>query len=120
MDNPSIMRLVGQELDMVSFVRDYVQLRIDYSVVTALAVVRGSIGGASWRLGDDCSADWLRKYISRTVTAVEVIEDERIVLMFGADRIELSLRQEDRTGPEAVHFVLAGEDGRPSGVWSVW
>jgi hypothetical protein len=33
MSDPPFDTLVGQELDMVSFVRDYVELRVDYSIV---------------------------------------------------------------------------------------
>ncbi|HET6832369.1 MAG TPA: hypothetical protein VFH30_00775 [Acidimicrobiales bacterium] len=113
MDNPPLAELVGQELDTVSFVRDYLELRIDYSILRALRAVTGSIDGLSWQLGDNGAADLLLRYIGRTVMAVEVVEHERISLAFGAeDWIDVSLREQDRVGPEAAHFVPAREDGR--------
>ena len=52
--------LVGHELDMVSFVRDYVELRIDYSIVRLLTDPSGSIDGDPWSLTDTTGADSLR------------------------------------------------------------
>ena len=41
----SLGTLVGGELDTVSFGRDYVELRIDYSIVRALTDPSGTIDG---------------------------------------------------------------------------
>lgn len=114
--------LVGQELDTVSFVRDYVELRIDYSIVRALTAPTGSIGGIEWELYDEGAADLLRRYIGLTVSAAEVIDDERITLFFGgSDRIDVSLRPADHGGLEAAHFVPALPGGQLdlAGMW-VW
>jgi hypothetical protein len=114
--------LVGTELDTVSFVRDYVELRIDYSIVRALTNPNGTIDGRVWRFGDDGVADVMRRYIGRTVANVEVVEDQRIRLAFDGDAwLEISLRLEDRCGAEAAHFVPARADGTLDvvGMW-VW
>lgn len=105
-------QLIGQELDTVSFVRDYVELRIDYSILRALTSPTGIVGGMRWQLSEDGSADLLRKYIGKTVSAAELVEGERISIVFDSgDRIDVSLRPNDRVGPEAAHFVPAGADG---------
>ena len=97
---------------MVSFVRDYVELRIDYSVLRAITDPTGSIDGIEWRLSDDCAADLLRRYIGLTVSVAEVVEHDHLTLVFDSgDRISVSLRPNDRCGPEAAHFVPATPDG---------
>lgn len=114
--------LVGQDVDAVSFVRDYVEVRIDYSIVRALTAPSGTIDGIAWRLGDDGAADVMRRYIGRTVAQVEVSEDQRIMLTFDRDTwLEISLRPERRLGPEAAHFIPARADGTldPAAMW-VW
>ncbi len=98
---------------MVSFVRDYVELRIDYSIVRALTEPTGSIGGIRWRGDEAGSADLLRQYIGLTVEAAEVVEDDRISIRFDSqDWIAISLSADDRVGAEAAHFVPALPDGR--------
>src|SRR5918998_4538252 len=112
MADAPLARLMGQELDTVSFVRDYVELRIDYSILRALTEPSGILDSRPWRLGDESGADILRRYIGLTVVAAEVIGDDRISLVFDTgDTIEVSLRHEDRAGPEAAHFVPAGPGG---------
>jgi hypothetical protein len=104
--------LVGGELDTVSFVRDYVELRIDYSIVRALTNLSGTIDGIAWRFSDKGAADVMRRYIGRTVADVEVTPDQRILLTFDRDaRLEIPLRPEDMRGPEAAHVVPARADG---------
>ena len=84
--------LVGQELDTVSFVRDYIELRIGYSILRALGPAAGSSTALGGALDDERGADLLRRYIGRAVTTAEIIENERILLVFGSDdRIDLSL-----------------------------
>jgi hypothetical protein len=121
-DDSPLARLVGQDLDTVAFVRDYIELRIDYSTLRALGPVAGSIDGVGWQLGDDGATDLLRRYIGRTVTAAEIVEDEHIRLAFGGeDRIDVSLRPADRVGPEAANFMPARVDGRPdTGAMWIW
>lgn len=98
-------RLVGGELDTVSFVRDYVELRIGYAIVRAITSPNGIVDGVAWHFDDEGAADVMRRYIGRTVTAVELIEDHHIRLMFGSDAwFRISLRDDDRVGPEAAHF----------------
>ena len=107
---------------MVSFVRDYVELRIDYSIVRALTNPAGIVDGISWSFPEDGSADLLLKYINRALVAAEVVPEDHILLTFeGRASITISLRSEDRVGPEAAHFVPAKANGEPdsSSMW-IW
>ncbi|MEO8695540.1 MAG: hypothetical protein ABI658_18605 [Acidimicrobiales bacterium] len=116
-------RLVGHDLDMVSFVRDYVELRIDYCIVRALTDPSGRIGDAGWRLPEHGAADILRRYIGLTVIATEVVEDDHLSLHFEGDaHIDVSLRPNDRVGPEAAHFVpsFPGTDRLDLAAMWVW
>ena len=105
--------LVGGELDTVSFVRDYVELRIDYSIVRFLTDPSGVIDGRSWQLTDIDGADSLRRYVGRTVVETEFDEHNLLRLFFDDDaEISASLRDDDRHGPEALHLMPADPTGR--------
>jgi hypothetical protein len=114
--------LVGHELDTVSFVCDYVELRIDYSIVRLLTDPSGSIEGDDWQLTETSGADMLRRYIGRSVVEVDFVEDHHLLLHFeGGPSIRALLRDEDRRGPEALHFMPADERGQvhTSHMW-IW
>jgi hypothetical protein len=125
-ESGGLEQLVGREVDTVSFVRNYVELRIDYSILRALTSPTGSIDGIAWRFGDAGSADTTLRYIGRWVVAVEVIEGEHLLLRLDDDaNFVISLRAEDRAedrdGPEAAHFVLARPDGSlDTSAMSIW
>ena len=104
--------LVGAELDTVSFVRDHVELRIGYSIVRFLTDPSGTSDGQSWQLTGTDGADSLRRYVGRTVVAVEFDEHVYFRLFFDDAEISASLRDEDRQGPEALHFMPADPTGR--------
>lgn len=104
--------LVGGELHSVSFVRDYVELRVDYSIVRLLADPFGRIDGEDWRLSSGSAADVLRRYIGRTVMATEFDEYDHLRLHFDdGSFIDASLRDDARVGPEALHFLPADAGG---------
>lgn len=114
--------LVGHELDTVSFVRDYVELRVDYSIVRLLTDPSGSIDGDTWGLTETSGADRLRSYIGRVVVATEFDQASHLRLVFddGA-MIHASLRDQDRTGPEALHFMPADAKGQVhSATMHIW
>lgn len=114
--------LVGHELDMVSFVRDYVELRIDYSIVRLLTAPSGLIDGHTWSLTDAAGADSLRGYVGRVVVATDFDRHSHLRLAFnGEATIYASLRDEDRTGPEALHFMPADTKGQVhSAAMHIW
>ena len=112
--------LIGEDLDTVSFVRDYVELRINYAIVRALTDPTGVIDGVPWAFPEEGSADLMRRYINRVLVAAELVPDDHILLTFDGDATFLiSLRWEDRVGPEAAHFVPPDERGQP-GVAAMW
>lgn len=105
----------------MSFVRDYLELRIDYSILRALSNTTGTVDDIRWSFPADPAPSLLRRYIGRTVVAADLTPD-RIVLRFtGEASIEVSLRPDDRAGAEAAHFVPALADGSldPSQMW-IW
>jgi hypothetical protein len=115
-------RLIAHPLDTVAFVGDFLELRIDYSVLRSMTGISGVLDGVAWRLTEDSGADVLRKYIGKHVIDAEIVEDDRITLIFeGEHRLDVSLRSEDRAGPEAAHFLPAHKDGRidTEGMW-IW
>jgi hypothetical protein len=114
--------LVGGEPDTVSFIRDYVELRIGYSIVRLLTDPSGEIDRVAWRLTDADGADSLRRFIGRTVVAVGFDEHDHLRLSFSGDAyIAGSLRDEDRSGPEALHLLPADAQGRVhSATMSAW
>jgi hypothetical protein len=106
MASAPLARLVGHELDTVSFVRDDIELRIDHSIVRVLTEPSGISGGDPWRLSDECGADILRRYIGLSVVAADVIEDDRISLVFDTG---------ERQSTSLVRSTVAAEfDGRRS------
>ena len=122
MEPTGLEQIVGKEIDTVSFVRDYVEIRIDYSILRALTNPTGSVDKITWRFGDPGSADTMLRYIGRWVFAVEVIEGQHLMLRLDGDyTFVISLRQEDRRCAEAAHFVPARPDGSlDSAAMFVW
>ena len=121
-DDSPFETLLGEELDTVSFVRDYVELRIGGAVIRSLTDPTGSVDGVSWTFPRPGAADRLRAYIGRTLEEADLRPDEHLLLTFdGGATIEISLRPDDRPGPEAAHLVPADEAGAldPAGMW-VW
>ncbi|CAN5757657.1 hypothetical protein BH24ACT5_BH24ACT5_11140 [soil metagenome] len=114
--------LLGGELDVVSFVRSYVELRIDYSLVRLLVPPSGVIDGQSWQLTDDTGADMLRRSINRTVFAVDFVDHEHLNLRIDGDAtLGVSLRWTDGRGIEALELMLADERGVPDITqWRIW
>jgi hypothetical protein len=106
------------DVDTVSFVRDYVELRIDYSIVRCMTgpIVRTASG--DFRFPEPGSRDALCGLIDRVVKEVEVRDDAIELHMDSGETLVLPLDQKSRTLPdggvlpEAVHFVPADERGR--------
>jgi len=106
--------LIRRELGAVTFVRDYLQLHFDGPLLNTYVwpVIRTS--GTSYSFEMQGYRDELCARIGCVVMAVT--EGECIAIEFGdGSVVEISLRLEDRVGPEAVLL----DDGRGK-VWSVW
>lgn len=105
----------------MSFVRDYVEFRIDYSILRALTPPTGTIDGTRWSFPTDPAPSLLRSYIGRPIRGIALTPDRILISFTDEAEIEISLRPDDRQGPEAAHFVPASADGTPdaSRMW-IW
>jgi hypothetical protein len=121
-ESDPLSRLVGGDLDTVSFVRDYVEFRIDYNVLRALTdPVVEMPDGAIHRFPHPGSRDALCSLIDTTVTAAVEIgprdrSDCRLELKTSAGHtFVIPLDSASMVGPEAAHLIRADERGRPMG-----
>lgn len=110
--------LMRGDLNTVSFVRDYVEVRIDYNIVRCMTgpIVRTASG--DFRFPQPGSRDALCGLIDAVVNRVEVSDDAIELHMDSGDVLVLPLDEKSRTLPdgrvlpEAVHFVPADARGR--------
>lgn len=118
--NPSsgIHQLVGEELNIVAFVMDYVEFHFNGPVLRVLVNPTVDIDGASWTFPQASSRDRLCQLIGRTVGAVSAVEDVAIELSFtdGA-RLRIPLDRSSRAGPEATHFQSERYNSPDLTVW---
>ena len=110
--------LIGEELNAVCFVMDYVEFHFNGPILRALSNprVRSRNGEASFPEPE--SRDQLCALIGRVVEQVTVLEEQQItVSMSGELQLVIPLDAEHRVGPEAAHFVVGqGKDLRMS-IW---
>ena len=100
--------IVGDRLEAVTFVMDYVQLQFDAAQLTAYTLPQVELAGHRWTSEDDGWRDSLCARIGIAVRNVSC-SDQRLQFDFedGA-AIVVSLRNEDYRGPEA--FMLSVPD----------
>jgi hypothetical protein len=111
--------LLHGDLDTVSFVRDYVEVRIDCNVLRCMTgpLVRTVTG--DFRFPEPGSRDALCGLIDGAVTRAEVTADAIELDLDSGQALVLPLDEKSRTlpdgrvMPEAVHLVPADERGRP-------
>jgi hypothetical protein len=108
-----LTEIVGEELNIVAFVMDYVELHFNGPKLTALTDPRVRLGARTWTFPQPGSRDALCALIGRTVQAVRVEPDEHIYLGFGDAALTIPLDDGSRHGPEAAHFIRVGRDGSP-------
>jgi hypothetical protein len=111
-DDPS--GLVGEQLNTVAFVMDYVEFHFNGPVLRALTgpIVEGH--GVRLRFPEAGSRDALCSLIGSEVAAVEISDYDRIELRLdGGRRLTIPLDSESRVGVEAAHYVPAAPDGTP-------
>jgi hypothetical protein len=111
MDEPktldeALKRLISEQLSSVEFVQDYLQLRFDGPCLTVYGKVHHVFcnqSSISW--GQPGYRDTLCGLISHHIRKT-VITDENISLIFDNESVWfVSLRKEDRRGPEALMYV---------------
>jgi len=110
--------LLRGDLDTVSFVRDYVELRIDYNLLRCMTRPIVRTGRGDIRFPEPGSRDALCALIDSAVSQVAATDDAIELLMDSGDTLVLPLGEASRTLPdgrvlpEAVHLVPADERGR--------
>jgi hypothetical protein len=102
----NVKDLLGEEISTVAFVRDYVEFHFDGPILRSLSNPTITVHGTNFSFPDVGSRDALCTVIGSTVCAVEL--DEHLVLELTTtdnSRISIPLDDENRRGPEAMHFV---------------
>src|SRR5438874_8747737 len=104
--------LVGEQVNTVAFVMDYVEFKFNGPVLRALTnpIIEGD--GLRVRFPEPGSRDALCSLIGSRVAAVTITDDDRIELALSGDRtLTIPLDRESRVGAEAAHYVPAARDG---------
>jgi len=106
----------GRELEAITFVRDYLQLHFEGPRLNAYVWPVVVVGRARCPVGGGGYRDELCARIGCVVNSAQEVPGEYIRLSFSdGSAIEVSLRDEDRSGPEALLL----DDGVGK-VWNVW
>ena len=105
----ALRAVVTERLSAVTFVMDYWQLAFDGHGLTILT--RISVKGPSWQVsdGDPEFRNRLCGCVGDAVADVAFRHGDCLALTFvGGSIVEVSLRDQDYRGPEAIHFHLRG------------
>lgn len=102
-----IERIRGEQLSSVEFVRDYVQLHFDGPTLTLFVWPVVVVKDQQYRLGMSvCYKDELCGRIAHKVVEVVTNDPESLTIRFDdSSSLVVSLRREDRTGPETGYFA---------------
>lgn len=112
----SLSTLVGDRLIGVQFIMDYLKLNFDAAEMTILSAIQVSTAGLVSRSFQAGFRDQICSLIGSKILEATGVRDKYLELKFEGDAsICISLKPEDREGPETVMFETK------SGVkWSVW
>lgn len=105
--------LVGEELNAVSFVMDYVEFHFNGPILRALTNPVVVVRGERFGFPAPGSRDALCSLIGEKVQSAQVLPGQRIELTTGNCTLVIPLDQDSRVGPEAAHFVPTRKDGTP-------
>jgi hypothetical protein len=103
--NTALNGIVGEQLSSVTFVMDYWQLSFDGAVLTVYSAV--AVRGQDWSVSDqdDQFRNRLCERIGHIVMATEFRAGDCILVRFDdGGTVEVSLREHDYHGPEAINF----------------
>jgi hypothetical protein len=113
---PSVERLVGEQLSAVCFVQDYVELHFDGPVIRALTNPVVEFEGQRLTFPAQGSRDALCGLIGRGVARVQLQSAVALTMHFeGGGSIAVPLDANSYRGAEAMHF-----QDSPSGALQVW
>ena len=103
-----LRELRGRQLSSVEFVQDYVQLKFDGPRLSAYVLPVVALNGKRLRHDGAGYRDELCARIGRTVLDADFRDGEALSLRFDDGAvIEISVRDKDYAGPEALEFVDA-------------
>jgi hypothetical protein len=106
----TLNKTVGEALESVTFVMDYVQLQLYAAQLTAYTLPKVELGGRCWTCEDDGWRDSLCARIGVVVRRASC-SDQRLQLDFeDGVAITVSLEDEDYRGPEAFTLSVPGHD----------
>lgn len=116
-DETDLVPLLRGDLDTVSFVRDYVELRVDYNIVRCMTGPIVRVADGEVRFPDPGSRDALCGLIGSDVISAQVNDDAIELVMSSGPTLVLPLDlasralSDGRVIPEAVHLVPADPRG---------
>lgn len=115
-DNTALSLIEGKEISSVVFARGYVQLLFDGPYLNAYVWPSIIDGGRRITAKQPGYRDALCDQIGKEVTTAIEKPSEKLALQFAdGTALEISLLEEDRSGPEAA--MLQDEGGKR---WEVW
>jgi hypothetical protein len=107
--------LVGEQLNAVTFVMDYVQIHFNGPVLTFLVPVLVRAGERRFVFPGPGGRDALCELIGAEVASVEANESIIEIAFSDGRLLSVSMAEEHRSGPEAAHFQP--RSGGPLMVW---
>ena len=106
-----ISGLVGEELRSVCFVEDYLELRFGDALVSLFAWPHVLLTEFSVAYGEPEYRNALCAQIGETVSTVMLEEENALTIEFGNGVVlGLSLREEDKDGPESGSYSETGDE----------
>jgi hypothetical protein len=109
MDTKPFAVLLGEELNTVAFVMDYVEFHFNGPILRAIANPTLTQGKKSWSFPQPGSRDALCELIGSRVTRVELNEGSRIVLETDSGyELEIPLDEASQRAGESAHFLPNG------------
>ncbi len=95
--------LIGEKLSSITFVMDYIQLSFDGPTINVYAPILVKDEITTTRCGEDQFRNQICSFIAKQVKEVTFAESESIYIYFeDHSQIQISLRESDYTGPEAI------------------
>ncbi len=110
-----IESLIGEEINIVSFVMDYVEIHFNGPLIRALNNPNIETHNGLIQFPENGSRDVLCSFIGRKVKSISVKNKVALSLVFSHDeKIIIPLDDDSFNGPEAMHWCPLDE---PMQVW---
>jgi hypothetical protein len=109
--------LVGEPVNAVCFVEDYMELHFNGPILRALVTAVLETPSSLWRFPDPGSREAMCALIGAMVMDIGVDDTRSIQLRLDKGRVfTIPLNEPRQASGEAAHFVVPG----PNGVMAVW